>query len=300
MQLSFETVDVFTATRFGGNPLAVVFGAEGLGDAALQAIAREFHYSETTFVLPPADAAHTARVRIFSPRDEMAFAGHPNVGTATVLAWRGVVFGRPVGEHVLFEERAGLVPVRIERRAGAISGATFTAPQPLAVLDEAVPTGEVAACLGLAESAVCAAHHPPRVASAGAAYVLVELHDLASLARARPEPARFADQPAVAACGAVLAYVRTAGSPHELRARMFAPLRSVTEDAATGGACAALSGLLGSLAPGSGTLDLRITQGVEMGRPSVLRGAAEHAAGRVQAVRVGGDCVPVMRGTLLI
>ena len=99
MQVSFVTVDVFTDRPFGGNPLAVILDARGLSDQQMQAIAREFNYSEQTFVLPPEDPAHTARVRIFTPVAELPFAGHPNVGTAFALAHAGSVLGRPVGRQ---------------------------------------------------------------------------------------------------------------------------------------------------------------------------------------------------------
>src|SRR5580692_2443854 len=108
MKLHFVTVDVFTGTQFAGNPLGVVLNAEGLSGGQMQAIAAEFNLAETTFVLPPKDPAHTAEVRIFTPRYEMPFAGHPNVGTAFALACAGASYGRPVGsDGVIFEEKAG-------------------------------------------------------------------------------------------------------------------------------------------------------------------------------------------------
>src|SRR5512147_2380707 len=127
---SFVTVDVFTDRRFGGNPLAVFTDARGLSDADMQALAAELNLSETTFVLPPENAAHTARVRIFNRTAEMPFAGHPNVGTGYVLALEG-----RDGDGVLrFEEMAGLVEGRIERAGdGVATGATIAAPQPLSL-----------------------------------------------------------------------------------------------------------------------------------------------------------------------
>src|SRR5208283_4356660 len=107
MQRRYITTDVFTDRAFGGNPLAVVLDAGGLSTAQMQAIAREFGYMETTFVLPPADPAHTAQVRIFTPGSELPFAGHPNVGTALVVARRAT----PPPSQVVFEEAAGLVPL---------------------------------------------------------------------------------------------------------------------------------------------------------------------------------------------
>src|ERR1700678_2714981 len=109
MQLDFVTVDVFTEQKFGGNPLAVIADARGLKTEQMQAIAGEFNLAETTFVLPPQDASHTAQVRIFTPRAELPFAGHPNVGTAFVLASAGKSLGNSVGDPLVFEEKAGLV-----------------------------------------------------------------------------------------------------------------------------------------------------------------------------------------------
>src|SRR4029453_15560480 len=126
--VAYEVVDVFTTSRFGGNPLAVITDARGLDDALMQGIAAEFGFSETPFVRPPADPQHTAHVRIFTPIAEMPFAGHPNVGTAFVLARRGAAFGRPAGEQMCFEERAGLVGVTVLRGGGAVTGAAITAP----------------------------------------------------------------------------------------------------------------------------------------------------------------------------
>lgn len=134
MRLPFQTVDVFTGTQFVGNPLAVVLNAEGLSTGQMQAIAAEFNLAETTFVLPPRDPAHTAEVRIFTPRSEMPFAGHPNVGTAFVLARAGSSYGRPVGgDRVIFEEKAGLVPIEILREGTIVVGSKLASPQPLSV-----------------------------------------------------------------------------------------------------------------------------------------------------------------------
>ncbi|MDF1794226.1 MAG: PhzF family phenazine biosynthesis protein [Thalassobaculaceae bacterium] len=297
MSLSFETVDVFTETRFGGNPLAVVFGAEELETDRLQAIAREFNYSETTFVLPPTDPVNTARVRIFSTKREMPFAGHPNVGTAAVVGWRGELFGRPLGDTVRFEEIAGVVPVTLTRTDGAVTATTLTAPEPFSRHQE-IPVAEVAACLGLEPDAVTTARHAPVIGSVGLPFILAELTGAEAVRRAQPVAARFADQPAVAANGAILCYARCEEADIDIRARMFAPIRNVAEDPATGSACGALMGLLGALEGGSGTLEMRIAQGVEMGRPSLIQGAVDHAGGTGTVVRIGGRSVSVMRGSI--
>ncbi len=131
--LAYEVVDVFTAARFGGNPLAVIPDARGLDEPLMQHLAAEFGYSETTFVFPPKHPQHTAHVRIFTPTVEVPFAGHPNVGTAFVLARAGAVFGQVVGAEMWFEERAGLVPVTVVHRDGLVAGAAITAPRALEV-----------------------------------------------------------------------------------------------------------------------------------------------------------------------
>src|SRR3954451_23052746 len=143
MQLQFATVDVFTAERFSGNPLAVVLDAQGLSTAQMQAIAAEFNLAETTFVLPPKDSAHTAEVRIFTPRNEMPFAGHPNVGTAYVVARAGSLYGRSIAAYrVIFEEKDGLVPITLLKTCPTVSGSRLASPQLLTV-GEDFPAGLV-------------------------------------------------------------------------------------------------------------------------------------------------------------
>ncbi len=169
MRLNFVTVDVFTDRAFGGNPLAVVLDASGLTSAEMQAVAAEFNLAETTFVLPPKDPSHTAQVRIFTPRAEMPFAGHPNVGTAFALAREGTCHGRPVGaQPMVFEELAGLVPMELISKAGTVTGARLAAPQPLD-LGETVAPEIVAEACGLATGDFETRHHAPRLASCGAA-----------------------------------------------------------------------------------------------------------------------------------
>ncbi len=178
----FVTVDVFTATRFGGNPLAVFPDARGLSDAQMQALANEFNLSETTFVLPPENPANTARVRIFTRTAEMPFAGHPNVGTGYVLAQ----MGRDTGGVLLFEELAGLVEVRVARDGhGAVTGATIAAPQPLSLGLE-LPVEAVAACAGLQPDDIVTTAHRPIQASVGNPFAIAEVTDDA-LTRATPQ-----------------------------------------------------------------------------------------------------------------
>ena len=142
MNLHFITVDVFTDRQFGGNPLAVVTNARELSTGRMQAIAAEFNLAETTFVLPPKDAAHTAEVRIFTPKAEMPFAGHPNVGTAFVLARAGESYGKAISSNRLaFEEIAGLVHIDILKQNGLSVGARLAAPQPISIGGEIAEIG---------------------------------------------------------------------------------------------------------------------------------------------------------------
>src|SRR6201747_759066 len=186
MRLQFETVDVFTADRFSGNPLAVVLNAEGLSTEQMQSIAGEFNLAEATFVLPPKDSAHTAEVRIFTPRAEMPFAGHPNIGTAFVLARAGTSYGRAIPQdRVIFEEKAGLVPISLLKDRTSIVGARLASPQPLAVGDE-VPVEAVASAWGIAADDVETRNHPPCIASCGVGFILAELKSATALASAMP------------------------------------------------------------------------------------------------------------------
>ena len=282
----FVTLDVFTDQRFGGNPLAVFPDAAGLDTETMQALAREFNLSETAFVLPPDDPADTARVRIFTPQAELPFAGHPNVGTAWVLAG----LGRDRDGVLRFEEQAGLVEVMVERRGGQVAGCRVAAPQPLSLADAPAP-GDLAACAGLAPGDVSAA----TVASVGTAAVFAAVPPEA-LERAAPDAAAFrataARWPGHARHFLLYLYARNG---NVVRARSFAPLYGVNEDPATGSAGAALAALL-LHQDGGDTLALDIRQGVEMGRPSQMQAGAERDADGDIRAWVGGRCVPVLRG----
>jgi len=291
----FLTVDVFTGRRFSGNPLAVFPDARGMTARQMQQLAREFNYAESTFVLPPGNRAHTARVRIFTPMDEIPFAGHPNVGTAFVLA---SLKKNKKRSTLLFEEGAGLVAVDLMRdRRGRVTGAMLTAPQPLQVGDR-IPVGTVAGCLGLDPGRIVTARHEPVVASVGLPFVVAET-TADALARIRPDTQAFRAaaerHPTRSLRFSVFVYARVTGT--RLRARMFAPLSGVPEDPATGSANCALVGLLAQLAPERNLrLQLDVWQGVEMGRPSRLTDVAEKRDGVVTRIRVGGRCAAVLKG----
>jgi trans-2,3-dihydro-3-hydroxyanthranilate isomerase len=290
MRLDFCTVDVFTDRRFGGNPLAVVLDGQQLTTAQMQAIAGEFNLSETTFVLPPKDPAHTAEVRIFTPKSEMPFAGHPNIGTAFVLARRIGGSGT-----LVFEEKAGLVSLEVLTEGSEIVGARLTAPQAVSRGPD-VPIEAVAAACGIAVEDIVTGNHHPCVAGCGVSFVLTEVKTRQALATAQPHADLFARH--FPSNVGVHLYLRDAGET-DIRARMFAPLDGVPEDPATGSANLALTGLLASLWPEPDlSLRLRIAQGVEMGRPSLLEASAEKRGGTVFETRIAGHCVGVMSGTI--
>jgi trans-2,3-dihydro-3-hydroxyanthranilate isomerase len=297
----FVTVDVFTEDRFGGNPLAVLPDASGLGDAQMQAIAAEFNLSETAFVLPPQDPRNHARVRIFTPKHEMPFAGHPNVGTGYVLA---TMAGDPP-EHYTFEETAGLVRVHVLRApGGSIYGARVAAPRSLSI-DIGIPVDVIAACAGLSEGDIATLAHTPLVASVGTPFVIAEVASVQALSRASPDVASFraaVDRfPDMEGRFALHLYAWITGDERRIRSRMFAPLGGVFEDPATGSANAALAALLTSIAPGNNVnLQYAIEQGVEMGRPSLIIASAVKTGEGPVSASVAGSCVPVMRGTLQV
>jgi trans-2,3-dihydro-3-hydroxyanthranilate isomerase len=291
MRRRYVTVDVFTDRPFGGNPLAVVLDAEGLDTAAMQAIAREFNYSETTFVLPPADPANTAQVRIFTPLNELPFAGHPNVGTAYVLASQGNDAAR-----LVFEEGAGLVPVEIMRDGDAVMGAELTAPRPLEIGAE-LPVEDAAACLSLAPADIATASHAPMVASVGLRFVLVEVASRDALRRARIDAAAYARLFPFHGTDSVYFYTRDGGGGFDLHSRMLWP--GVGEDPATGSATVTVAAVLAALG-GDGEVALRFEQGRDMGRPSTLLTRTIKTGGVVRSAHVGGYCTPMMQGTLTV
>jgi trans-2,3-dihydro-3-hydroxyanthranilate isomerase len=299
MRLQFETVDVFTHHRFSGNPLAVVLNAEGLSTQQMQAIAAEFNLAETTFVLPPKDSAHTAEVRIFTPRAEMPFAGHPNVGTAFVLARAGASYGRDIaGDHVMFEEKAGLVPISLLKDGATVVGARLASPQPLTVSAE-IATELIASACGVTVDDIEIRNHRPCIASCGAAFILTELKTREALAAASPRADVFGQEVAKHPATSILLYTQVDEHEIDIRARMFAPQHGIPEDPATGSANVALIGLLAKLrAEPDLQLSKTIAQGVEMGRPSLLEAHAEKRGGVVTATYIGGRCVPVMSGSI--
>ncbi|PYB73119.1 PhzF family phenazine biosynthesis protein [Rhizobium wuzhouense] len=300
--IPFVTVDVFTDNRFAGNPLAVITDGRGLSDTDMQQIAAEFGYSETTFVRPPKDEANTAEVRIFTPVTEVPFAGHPNVGTAHVLSTAGSIFGKPVGDHIRFEEKAGLVKISVRRNAdGSVAGTTICAPGPLTTGATVMPEA-IAPCLGLRPDQIETARHAPIFASVGLKFILVEVKDLEALAMAaaRLEPlAALRTAHAAEDCDCATFLYTWVGTDH-VRARMFAPFDNVAEDPATGSASAALGAFLTTLGDNQAERHLLVEQGVEMGRRSLIHLDVTTRDGRFERVEISGASVLIMRGELYL
>lgn len=293
----YTTVDVFTDRAFSGNPLAVVHDAKGLSTAQMQAIATEFNYSETTFVLPPRDGGHDAEVRIFTVGAEIPFAGHPNVGTAFVLAAQA----KEPPARLTFAEKAGLVPIEILTDQGKVIGAELCAPQALKRLSEVDPE-EVAACLSLSAADIRTDRHAPHIISVGLPFLAVEIASREALRRARPNADAFARTFPLDGSDAVYLYtsdVRDPETPCDIQARMFHPgISGLAEDPATGSATVALAALQAELdGAQDGELRLRFGQGFDMGRPSRLSTRVRKRDGKIISAHVGGRCAPVMQGT---
>ncbi len=310
MEVEFETCDVFTSVRFGGNPLALVYGADGLETEAMQAIAREFNLSETVFVLPPEREPADVQLRIFTPGMELPFAGHPNVGAAVMIARR---IGHE-GDQLILEQPAGHVTAWLTRgpiggpsggpiggphggtRGGQPVAAEIEAPQPL-TLGVSFDRAAIAACAALPPEAIHVNAHPPLMAGCGTPFAIAEVEDVESLAAATPDILAMRQCFGPLASPPVGLLLHTPLGVGRRRARMFAPLNGIVEDPATGGANVALAGLLLHLAGGS-AMALEVEQGADIGRPSLLVLAARRELDGSIRVRVGGGVVPVSRGVM--
>ena len=279
----YRVYDVFTETAFGGNQLAVFPDASSLPAGSLQKIAREFNFSETAFVYPPEDPAHTAKVRIFTPTREIQFAGHPTVGTAVALSNLG-----HTGPMTL-ELGIGPIPCEV-----AGNTASFTTSAPLTII--ATPEVDlVAAAIGLGVDAISTKVHVPTQASLGLEFVFVELTSRESLSACQPDIDVFRAGAKRYPAGldfAIFAYVR---DKNHLDARMFAPLDAMPEDPATGSACATITALLSKIA--GEPLTFNIHQGDDMGRPSRI--LAQALPGDPHPIKITGSAVLTMKGSFV-
>lgn len=303
MSRRYAIYDVFTAERLKGNPLAVVFDAEGLSDAAMQVIAGEFALSETVFVLPPDNPAHGARLRIFTPAHELPFAGHPTVGTAIALAEASHP-GATIDLVQVLEETIGPVRCAIRLGEGEPSFAEFDLPRRSEPLQAAFDRQAVADALGIKSTDVGFENHVPMLWSAGVPFVTIPVHDLAAAAAIEFDPAGWERIAPLAEGRLAAAYVYCRGGIHHqarFHARMFAPGMGIVEDPATGGAAAAFSGTINHFdQPTDGHHAFLIEQGVEMGRASYLHLHLDIAQSKVSAARIGGQAVKVAEGVLFV
>ncbi|UIK01236.1 PhzF family phenazine biosynthesis protein (plasmid) [Rhizobium leguminosarum] len=278
MKLNYVVADVFTAVPLSGNPVAIFTDARALTAGTMQRIAREMQLSETVFVLPP-EIGGDFCVRIFTPVNELPFAGHPTLGTAIVM---GETFA---GNGLRMETGMGIVPFRLDRGPDGRALAA-TMQQPIPTWETYDRANILLDALGLAASAL-----PVEVYHNGPRHVFVGLESIQALSQLQPDHRRLAALPDVAInC--------FAGSNLHWRSRMFSPAYGVVEDAATGSAAGPLAIHLGRHGYVTFGQTIDIHQGVEMGRPSLMRGCATVAGDRITAVSVSGEAVVIMRGTM--
>lgn len=298
MRRRFFTLDVFTSQRLAGNPLAVVLEPDGLDTETMQAVAREFGHPETVFVFKPDQPAHRAKVRIFTPGREIPFAGHPTVGTAVLLAH---LDGGAGSRELVLEEGVGPVVCVVNPAPGA-GGARFTVPRAPERIGPPLDRARVAAALGVRPDDIGSGNLPLEAWSAGNPFSFVPLRGLDAIGRAQPDLSKWdAAFPPDGPVGAFLFCREVSDPANAFHARMFAPRAGVPEDPATGSAVAALGGIL---AAGGGLADgehvFAVEQGIEMGRPSLLRLGVTMRGGALQAATVGGDSVIVTEGYIEI
>ncbi|HWA17242.1 MAG TPA: PhzF family phenazine biosynthesis protein [Gemmatimonadales bacterium] len=296
MDLRYHLLDVFTAVPFGGNQLAVFPDAPALEPALMQRIARELNLSETVFVLPPSSPSATHRMRIFTPGTELPFAGHPTLGTASLLA------SLQSGESANFilEQGAGPVPVRVTRTANGPWEAWMTAPRIPEVVGSPPSNDTLAAMLRVSPDDILTRDRGPTQLSAGVAFTFIPLRSAAVVSQAKLDSAQWQETLAGSIAPHVYCFAaEPERSPQAVRSRMFAPAMGIEEDPATGGAAAALAGYLARHHTGTeATVRWSISQGAEVGRPSELLLEVDRSGGRISAVRVGGTSVLIGEGRL--
>jgi trans-2,3-dihydro-3-hydroxyanthranilate isomerase len=294
----YAIYDVFTSQPLAGNQLAVVFDCEGLDTARMQAIAREFNLSETTFILPPEVSAHEARVRIFLPVRELPFAGHPTVGSAVAIAELRHGAGK---RAFILEEQVGNIPCRVEVSDSGAK-AEFDLPRLPEQLEFELPPDLVAAALGLAAEDIGFDDHRVSVWTAGVPYVCVPVNRIEAVRNIRLNDAAWLDLVRLPGVLVAAPYVYSRGGDlagSHFHTRMLAPWDGIKEDPATGSAAAAFSGALSkSETLAQGVTRFVLEQGVEMGRPSSIELTLLTDAGIPSKVSIGGHAVKVAEGRL--
>jgi trans-2,3-dihydro-3-hydroxyanthranilate isomerase len=296
MKLPFATLDVFTEKRFAGNPLAVLLDADELEAETMQSIAREFGYPETVFVLKPDNLGSTARVRIFTPATELAFAGHPTVGTALVLG----LLGRGDAGNIVLEEKIGVIHCTVIPQGDRRGHARFLLPDLPRGAGSPAPTAAIAAALGLSVNDIGFDRFVPARWSVGNAFTFVPVRSLDAIRKCRVNDAAW--DHAFELGGRTSAYVfcgETIDPANQFHARMFAPRLGVIEDPATGSAVAALAGLcVRTLALDQGEHRFAVEQGHEMGRPSLIELTLTMRSGLLRLATIGGAAIVVTEGTI--
>ncbi len=291
MGLGFILVDVFSDRPFGGNQLAVFPDANGISDETMQLLAREFGFSETTFVLPPRDPSRTCRVRIFTPHRELPFAGHPTIGTAAVLA---SLSGTKVTEHqFVFEEGIGPVTVSVD---GQTIRLHLRSPS-YEVTGDTPSATAVAAALTLPRDAIAESWY----AGIGLRFCFVRLADRELVDRAALDKVAWAAGIAGSWSPHLYCFAGDYRDDARLHARFFAPAIGVDEDPATGSACVSLIASIAHRSPEQdGTYHIQVRQGVAMGRPATLEGTARKEDGQLAEVAVSGSATIVGNGTMTL
>ncbi|HYP00200.1 MAG TPA: PhzF family phenazine biosynthesis protein [Pyrinomonadaceae bacterium] len=295
-KLRYHLVDVFTDRQFGGNPLAVFTNGRGISTGTMQAIAKELNLSETTFVLPPDDAANDYRVRIFTPGQELPMAGHPTVGTTFVLAREHLVERGADGSETTLklEEGVGTIPVRIEWRGGVAGFIQMRQPQP--TFGPRVENVEaVAEMLSIEASEIAETNLPLEVVSCGVPFLYVPVKSLRAVQNIKFRVDVWERALKDIVPPEVFVFTREVEFENStVHSRMFAPGMGIWEDPATGGASGPLGCYLvryGVVAcDEGGAAEFTSEQGIEMGRPSFIRIKIAREGEEITDVRVGGEC----------
>ena len=302
-QLKFYQADVFTSLPFGGNPVAVFPEAQGLDDDQLQQIAREMNLSETVFVLPPTDPAAAVRLRIFTPTQEIPFAGHPVLGTFYVLAQLGLISITDGVTRVMQECNIGLFSVEIHAQEGLITRVVMTQPKPLFLgsVEETDDLFDIAKALGLSKNQIVDTNRPVMVVSTGLPVLIVPVRTLTAVRSIVSDAAAIIEICSRVGANGIMAFTSVTVEDHAtVHARMFAPSIGILEDPATGSASGAMGAYLvhnGLVEVGPMT-ELVVEQGYEIARPSRILVQVESEDDAIQTVKVGGQCVMVVKGTL--
>ena len=303
MDLEFYTVDVFSNKIFGGNPLAIFTNTDDISTDLMQSIASEVNYSETVFIQKPKNKDNTAKVKIFTPKNELPFAGHPNVGAGFLLScFPNLIPGKYSKNKMVFEEIAGLVNVIPQYNGATVVGSKIEAPNKFHKL-ETVPTSAIQNCIETNEGSIITSNDPPVVAGVGLDFVIAEVQNKEILNNARCNISAFSEADKNFSYGddffSLMIYYR--GNQQNIFARVFAPLSGIVEDAATGSACGALGALLASQnSDRNNKYNYKIHQGEMIGRPSLINVSILKEKGQIKRTYISGECVLVSKGNFFI